>query len=321
MSTILERARRTIALECQALQTLQQKIGAEFEQAVELMQQCRSKVVVCGIGKSGHIGQKMAATFASTGTPSFFLHAAEACHGDLGMVSSDDLMLLISYSGNAQELAQLYNSIEKIGCKTIAITGNDSSQLAQFCDVTLNIHVEKEACPLELAPTTSSTVTLALGDALAMSLLEINKFSRNEFAKFHPQGNLGKQLLLKVKQLMKTGKAIPKITQNHTVADAILEMSTKSLGMTSIVNDLDQLCGIFTDGDLRRAMAESNFLTTRITNYMTLKPITIDAEELAINALRIMDTHKIQHLVVVNSEKHIAGLVHIYDITQQGLQL
>ena len=320
MNKAIKIAKQTLALESAAIEHLSANLDESFDTAVQIMHNCRGKVVICGVGKSGHIAKKIAATMASTGTAAFFLHAAEASHGDLGMLQKTDVLILISYSGTAKEIVEIFASIKKIGCVTIAISGNPQSDIARFCDVFLNIAVEKEACPLELAPTCSSTVTLALGDALAMALMQQKQFSSKDFATYHPKGALGKKLLLTVADIMTAKNKLPIVTENCTIQAAILEMSNKCFGMTTVINNDNKLCGIFTDGDLRRALNNKDFLQEKISYCMTKNPVTINKDTLAIDALTIMDTKKIQHLVVTNNS-NIEGLVQIYDITKNGIEL
>jgi arabinose-5-phosphate isomerase len=272
------------------------------------------------MGKSGHIGNKIAATLASTGTPSFFIHPAEASHGDMGMVTAQDVVIAISNSGETNEILTLLPVIKHLQTPLITLTGNPLSTLARNATINIDVSVPKEACPLGLAPTSSTTATLVIGDALAISLLEGRGFTAENFALFHPGGNLGKRLLLKINDLMRTGTQIPSVGENSSIREALVEMTQKSLGMTSVLNQENKLVGIYTDGDLRRTLNKNlNINETSIQEVMTISCKTISPDLLAIEALHIMETHKITSLLVVNHEKDLVGIAHLHDLLNAGL--
>ena len=308
-------ARNVLETEASAIAALATRIGAPFIAAVELMRNCRGRVVVSGIGKSGHVARKLAATLASTGTPAFFVHPAEAGHGDLGMIAADDVVVMLSNSGETDELVLLTPHLKRQGAKLIALTGNEHSSLAQSADVHLDAAVDAEACPLGLAPTASTTAALALGDALALALLDARGFSVEDFARSHPGGALGRKLLTRVADVMRTGAAVPRVDRSATLADAIVEMSGKGMGMT-IVTDGDVVCGIFTDGDLRRCLGHGASVMERgVADVMTRTPRTIEASRLAADCVVLMETPpKVTQLVVVDDAKRLAGAVHVHDL-------
>lgn len=317
----LQLARTTLAIEAEAIQTLNQRLCNEsdpsFTQAVDVLLNCRGRVVVSGIGKSGHIARKIAATFASTGTPAFFVHAAEAAHGDLGMVTAEDVFVAISYSGEAGELLAVVPLIKRMGAHLIAITGNPESQLAQLADVHLNAQVVKEACPLNLAPTASTTVTLALGDALAVAVLDASGFREEDFARSHPGGALGRRLLTLVQEVMRTGDQIPVVTSDCSLGSALFEITKKGMAMTSVVDADNQLIGIFTDGDLRRLIEHGqDFTQIKIADVMHRNPRTISPDHLAVEAVKIMETHRINQLLVADRAGKLVGAIHIHDLTR-----
>lgn len=319
-SVDIQNAKRVIRMESEAVAALEKNINAAFQNAVDLMYRCKGRVVVTGMGKSGIIARKMVATMNSTGTPSIFLHPSDALHGDLGMVRSDDVVICISKSGDTQEVRQLMPMFKRIGVPTISMVGNMNSHLALQSDVVLDISVKEEACPHNLAPTTSTTATLAMGDALAVTLLEKKNFTADDFALFHPGGNLGKRLLLKIEEFAVTGIQIPKIGMNTSLKDAILEMTTKRLGATSVVDDRGQLTGIITDGDLRRLLHK----TTDVANLtaeqvMTKNPKTIRKGTLASVALQEMEQFSITQLIIVDEERKPFGIVHLHDLVRAGL--
>ncbi len=319
MIDFLSIAKRTFDMEIQSLQTLSGYLDKQFEQACHLILPVTGRVVVTGMGKSGHIGNKIAATLASTGTPSFFVHPGEASHGDMGMITGDDIVIALSNSGEASEVTTLIPLIKRLGAKLIGMTGNPESTLAQASDVHLFCGVETEACPLNLAPTSSTTAALVMGDALAIALLEARGFSAEDFAFSHPGGSLGRKLLLKVEDIMHTGEQIPIVTPEQSVSNALMEMTRKSLGVVSIAKD-NELLGVFTDGDLRRAIDQNvEFKTTAIQDIMHRQPHTIAANQLAAQALYEMEERKITSLVVVDTQNQICGLVHMHDILRAGV--
>ena len=284
-------------------------LDGSFARAIELILECKGRLILSGIGKSGHIASKLAATFASTGTPSYFVHAAEAAHGDLGMITQDDVVIGISYSGESSELVTIIPTIKREGAKLIAMTGNPSSSLGRYSDVVINCHVEREACPLNLAPSNSTTVTLALGDAMAIACLVERNFSRNDFAKSHPGGSLGRRLLVHVEDIMHTGTELPKVLPNTPLLDAIREISHKALGMTAIVDEQDNVLGILTEGDLRRLIESiGDIRTLQICEVMTKTPKTIGARELAATAVKLLSDYRCNQLLVVEGSKLIGAL-------------
>jgi arabinose-5-phosphate isomerase len=313
---MLARGRRVLQLEAEGITALVPRLGEAFVRACDTLLRCRGRVIVSGIGKSGHIARKIAATFASTGTPAFFVHPAEASHGDLGMVTRDDVFLSLSNSGNTEELMAIVPLIKRMGAALILMTGNVESPLAQLADIHLDARVEQEACPLNLAPTTSTTAALALGDALAVALLEARGFSEADFARSHPGGMLGRRLLTRVSDVMRDGAAIPRIAENASLTQALLEITRKRMGMTLVVSatDPDQLLGIFTDGDLRRLLERSTELgSIQIDSVMTRAPRTLRSDALAVEALRCMDERQITQLAVVNDDR-VVGALHLHDL-------
>lgn len=316
----LDSASRVIDIESRAITHLKNLIDANFEQACELMFHCRGKVVVSGMGKSGHVGNKIAATLASTGTPAFFMHPGEANHGDLGMLDFDDVLVMISNSGETSELLNLFPVIKRLGVKTIAITNNPQSTLAKYADITLSLGVTEEACSLGLAPTTSTTATLVLGDALAVALLDARGFTSDDFALSHPGGSLGRKLLLKVSDIMLTKDDLPLVAENASISEALLEISQKGLGMTGITDDAGRLVGIFTDGDLRRILdAKISIHDTSVAQVMTQGGKTITAEELAVNALNTMENHRISALFVVDENRVPVGAFNMHILLKAGV--
>lgn len=315
-----ESARKVIEIEGHTILGLLDKIDANFERACELLFNCQGHIIVIGIGKSGHIGNKIAATLASTGSPAFFIHAAEANHGDLGMINSKDVVLAISHSGETDELISILPTLKLLNIPFILITGNLHSTLAQQASVTLHIAIKQEACPLGLAPTSSSTAVLVMGDAIAVSLLNRRDFTRDDFAKVHPKGQLGRRLLLKVADIMHTGSAIPKVISGTPLIQTLFEISQKRLGMAVIIDKNERLLGVFTDGDLRRAIDQGlNLQTTLVDQVMTSHCKTIHKDQLAAEALEKMEASKITTLIVVNEEKPL-GIIHIHDILSQGIK-
>lgn len=317
----LQFACETIQIEADALLALKARLAGDsaglLSKAVALLLACRGRVVVSGIGKSGHIARKIASTLASTGTPALFVHAAEASHGDLGMITTDDVLIAISYSGEAGELLAVVPIIKRMGATLIAITGNDASNLAQLADVHLNVKVDKEACPLNLAPTASTTATLALGDAVAMALLDARGFGAEDFARSHPGGALGRRLLTHVRDVMRTGAALPAVSQRATLTEALLEISRKGMAMTSVVDDNGHAIGVFTDGDLRRLIERKQDLSTLlIADVMHANPRALKPEQLAVEAVEMMETYRINQLLVVDDDNKLIGAVHIHDLTR-----
>lgn len=319
-TTFIETAKRTIELELQAVDALKDHINENFVTACKLILNAQGRIVVLGIGKSGHIGHKIAATLASTGTPAFFVHPAEASHGDMGMITNQDIILAISNSGSTSEIITLLPLIKRLGIKLISMTGNANSPLAQAADVNLDISVKEEACPLNLAPTSSTTATLVLGDALAISLLEARGFTAEDFAFSHPGGALGRRLLLKVSDVMHTGNELPKVSDTTLLKQVLFEMSRAGLGIALVTNSNNKLLGVFTDGDLRRVLdRENDIRTLTINEVMTTKSKTVKADMLAAEALKIMDDHKISVLPVVDSQHILIGVLHIHDLTRAGV--
>lgn len=319
-SALFDSAKRVIDIESGALTALRKHIDSAFISACHALLNCKGKVVVTGMGKSGHIGNKIAATFASTGTPSFFMHPAEANHGDLGMLGNDDVLVAISNSGESAEIINLLPVIKRLGIPIIAITNVTSSTLGQHSDIVLNIGVEQEACSLGLAPTTSTTVTLVLGDALAVSLLDARGFTSTDFALSHPGGSLGRKLLLRVADIMLTGTEVPKVKQTTPVSDALIEISKKGLGCTGVIDDNQQLVGIFTDGDLRRIIDQKiDMHQTRIENVMTRNFISVEVNDMAVDALNLMEEKKISSLMVLNDKKHVVGAFNMHMLLKAGV--
>lgn len=315
----LELARAALDIETDALRKLSARLGDDdsVARAVALMMACKGRVVVSGIGKSGHIGRKIAATLASTGTPSLFLHPAEAAHGDLGMVTPGDVMIAISYSGESSELAVVIPAVKRMGVPVIAMTGKPESRLAQASDVHLDVSVEKEACTLNLAPTASTTVTLALGDALAVALLELRGFQSEDFALSHPGGALGRRLLTRVSDVMRSGDAVPKVAPDTLLIDALLEISQKGMGMTAVVDAENRPVGVFTDGDLRRLIAKvQDFSKLVIRDVMHANPRRIHPEQLAVDAVAVMEEFRINQMLVTDADDKLVGALHIHDLTR-----
>ena len=317
----LQFASATLQIEADAILALKKRISEEtstqFVKAVSLLLNCNGRVVVSGIGKSGHIARKIASTLASTGTPALFVHAAEASHGDLGMITANDALIAISYSGEAGELLAIIPIIKRMGATLIAITGNDASSLAQFADVHLNVKVDMEACPLNLAPTASTTATLALGDALAMALLDARGFGEEDFARSHPGGALGRRLLTHVRDVMRTGEAIPTVAADATLYSALLEISKKGLAMTAVVDADGRAIGVFTDGDLRRLIEnKQDFATLLIADVMHANPRSVQPDQLAVEAVDMMEEFRINQLLVTDADGMLVGALHIHDLTR-----
>ena len=316
-------AKAVLQLESASVTKLIDRLGDNFNAACNLVLGCEGRVIVVGIGKSGHIGNKIAATFASTGTPAFFVHPSEASHGDLGMITPKDLVIAISNSGNTPEILTILPIIKRMGVKLISLTGNNTSGIATQADINLDISVEKEACPLNLAPTASTTTTLAMGDALAISVLEARNFNEQDFARSHPGGALGKRLLLYVEDIMHKGSDVPMVKDNAFLDDALLEMSQKGLGMTGVVNDNGALCGIFTDGDLRRTLSKHtntnalNRLT--ISELMHTEPLTVKPGILAAELISLMQQKSINGVFVVDDANQAIGAINMHDLLRAGV--
>lgn len=315
-----ELALAVIQVESQAVTSLAGQVNENFVEACKLMFDCKGRVVVIGMGKSGHIAGKIAATLASTGTPAFFVHPGEASHGDLGMITSHDVVLALSNSGETDEIIKILPIIKRLNVPLIAMTGNPKSTLADFASTHINVSVEQEACPLGLAPTSSTTAALVMGDALAVSLLEARGFTRDDFALSHPGGTLGKRLLLRVEDIMHVGNEMPLVHKTAFISDALLEMTEKKLGMTAIVEEGNKLIGIFTDGDLRRMLAKSpDIHKTLIVDVMTPNCAVIKADALAAEAMQIMEQKKINALIVVDNQHHAIGALNMHDLIRAGI--
>ncbi len=315
-----ELALAVIQVEAQAVAHLASRIDANFVAACKLLFACKGRIVVTGVGKSGHIGGKIAATLASTGTPAFFVHSGEASHGDLGMITAQDVILALSNSGETTEILAILPLIKRLDISLIALTGNSESTLAKFATIHLDVSVKQEACPLGLAPTSSTTAALVMGDALAVSLLEARGFTRDDFAFSHPGGQLGRRLLLRVSDIMHTDSAIPKVSKNTSVSGAILEMTTKKLGMTAVINSENELLGVFTDGDLRRLLGNNLSLPNcEIHEVMTKNSKVIHADCLAAEAMQIMQQQKISALCVVDDQQKVCGALNMHDLIRAGI--
>jgi len=311
----LERARQVLEIEAQEILSLANRLDDHFVNAVQLILHCDGRVVVSGMGKSGHIGRKLASTFASTGTPSFFMHPAEASHGDLGMITSNDVVIFLSNSGKSDELLSILPVIKRIGAKIISITGNTDSELARESEIHLSAHVSQEACPLGLSPTASSTASLALGDALAICVLDQRAFTAEDFARSHPGGSLGKRQVVRVKDIMREVDKAPSIKEDALLSDAILEISLKGLGFTAIVNAQSEPIGIFTDGDLRRQLSKKvDYEKQPIKEIMNKNPKTIFNDQIIIDAINLMDLNKINGILVVNRENKLVGAFNMHDL-------
>jgi arabinose-5-phosphate isomerase len=314
-ASALQLAREVIAIEAQAVAQLAERIDANFLRAVNLLLACRGRVVVGGVGKSGHIGRKVAATLASTGTPALFVHAAEAAHGDLGMVTGQDVFIAMSYSGETSELLTVVPFIKREGTPLVAMTGNAQSTLARHADVHLDVHVAKEACPLNLAPTSSTTAMLAMGDALAIACLDARGFGPEDFARSHPGGALGRRLLLRVADVMRTGARIPAVPATASVMQAVHEISEKQMSMTAVLADDGTLAGIFTDGDLRRLLEQAGDIRSlALAEVFNRTPLTIGPEALAAEAAQLLDARHRNQLLVVDAERRLVGALHVQDL-------
>ncbi len=316
---LIELGRQALTVEIDGLRAQLPRLGSDFARACRICLNCRGRIVVTGMGKSGHVGGKIAATLASTGTPAFFVHPGEASHGDIGMITRDDAVLALSNSGETSEILTILPVIKRLGVPLIAFTGNSESALARIATVHLDIRVPAEACPLNLAPTASTTAALAMGDALAVALLKARGFTEEDFARSHPAGALGRRLLY-VKDVMRTGAHIPTVRAATTLAEGLLEVTSKGLGMTAVVDDSMQVLGVFTDGDLRRALDRSADLhTTRMDQVMTLGPKSVRPATLAAEAVHLMETHRITSLIVLDDDLKIVGALNVHDLLRAGI--
>lgn len=319
-AALLATGRRVLEVERDALSGLLPRVNGDFARACALMLACHGRVVVTGMGKSGHIGSKIAATLASTGTPAFFVHPGEASHGDLGMITRQDVVIAISNSGETAEILTILPLIKRMGAPLIAMTGKPGSTLAKSAEVHLDVTVEQEACPHNLAPTASTTATLAMGDALAVALLEARGFTQEDFARSHPGGALGRRLLLKISDLMHSGERVPRVSPEASLSEALLEMTRKGLGMTAIVDAQDHALGIFTDGDLRRVIDSGvDVRKVKIAEVMTRGGKSVAAGQLAVDAVNLMDRHKITVLMVLDAQRKVEGVIHMHDLLRAGV--
>lgn len=320
ISRSLSLARSVLHIEAEAVQALADRLDEQFHRAVQLIMACKGRVVVTGMGKSGHIAGKIAATLASTGTPAFFVHPGEASHGDLGMIAHDDVVIALSNSGESAEIKAILPLIKRRGAKLVGMSGNPSSTLGRESDVHLNAAVDKEACPLNLAPTASTTAALALGDALAVTLLDMRGFTPEDFARTHPGGSLGRRLLVHVRDIMHTSDALPIVNHSASLKEALLEMTRKGLGMTAIVDESGHVAGIFTDGDLRRALEKSiDIHIARIADLMGRNPKTIGPDQLAVEAVEKMQSLKVNGLLVINTDGKLVGALNMHDLLKAGV--
>ncbi len=320
----IETGRRVLDIEARAIDSLRTRLSQNFSDAISLLYSCKGRVVVTGMGKSGLIGKKMAATLASTGTPAFFLHPAEGIHGDIGMIMQEDTILAISNSGETDEIIALLPVFKKMNLRMICLTGKPDSTLAENCDVVLDVSVKEEACPMNLVPTASTTAALAMGDALAIALLEKREFREEDFALFHPGGALGRRLLLHVEDIMHTGNEIPVVYKHSPMKDVFFEMTSKKLGVTTVLDDKNRLFGIITDGDLRRLLERetgqgSDIFQLTAAEAATVNPKVIHRGALAVSAVQIMETHSITSLVIVNDDNSVAGIIHLHDLLKKGI--
>ena len=311
---IIKLAQKVLNIESQEILMASKNISSGFSDAVNEILNCKGRIVLSGMGKSGHIARKIASTFASTGTPAFFMHPGEASHGDLGMITKDDIVIFFSNSGKSHELISIFSTIKRIGAKIIGISGNSSSELANESDIHISAEVSKEACPLGLAPTASTSVSLALGDALAICVLDLREFTAKDFANSHPGGSLGRNKFIKVKDIMRIGQKIPSINVKSSLEDAIKEITNKKLGFTSIVNNEDRLVGILTDGDLRRAILNKKNINSSIEDCMTKTPITLNGSEMAIEAVNIMEKFKVNCFLITDNDEKVIGTLNLNDL-------
>ena len=312
---LIARAQEVLRIEADAVVALIDRVGADFARACQLILACRGRVVVSGMGKSGHVARKLAATLASTGTPAFFVHPAEASHGDLGMVTRDDVFIALSNSGRTDELLAILTPVKRQGARLISMTGDPDSPLARQSDAHLDARVDKEACPLNLAPTASTTAALALGDALAVALLDARGFGADDFARSHPGGSLGRRLLTLVADVMRTGDAVPAVPAGATLSEAILEVTRKRMGMTTVLAPDGTLAGVFTDGDLRRLLERTTDLgSLTVDAVMSRTPTTVAAADLAVEAVRRMEERRISQLPVIDDQRRVVGALHLHDL-------
>jgi len=319
-SSLVDLGRQALTVEIDGLRAQLPRLGWEFARACRICLTCRGRIAVTGMGKSGHIGGKIAATLSSTGTPAFFMHPGEASHGDIGMITREDAVLALSNSGETDEILTLVPAIKRLGVPLIVFTGNSTSTLARVATVHLDIGVPAEACPLNLAPTASTTAALAVGDALAVALLKARGFTEEDFARSHPSGALGRRLLLHVKDVMRTGAEVPKVAPDAPLAEGLLEVTRKGLGMTAVVDDRNRVLGVFTDGDLRRALDRAVDLRgTRMDQVMTRQAKTVRANTLAAEAVLLMETHRITSLVVVDPDDVLVGALNVHDLLRAGV--
>jgi arabinose-5-phosphate isomerase len=318
---ILNEARRVLKMEAEALLALEGRLNDDFKRAIDILNNSKGRIIVSGMGKSGLVGKKIAATLASTGTPAFSMHPAEASHGDLGMVTGDDIVLAVSNSGETEELVGLIPYLKRFNVTLISMTGNPKSTLAKASDVNIDISVAEEACPMGIVPTASTTAALAMGDALAVTLLILKGFKEEDFAAIHPKGNLGKKLLVRVSDLMHTGESLPKVVSGTPMTDAVIEMSSKRLGVTTVVDDKGTLLGVITDGDLRRGFQKwgQKLFELKAGDVMTSGTKTVNAGELAAKALSVMEAHSITALVVKDEDGRPEGIIHLHDILREGI--
>jgi len=317
---LVDVARQALGIEIEGLQAQLPRLGAEFARACRICLDCRGRIVVTGMGKSGHIAGKIAATLASTGTPAFFVHPAEASHGDIGMITRDDAVLALSNSGETDEILTIIPVIKRLGVPLVALTGNPNSTLARVSTVHLDIGVPAEACPLNLAPTASTTAALGVGDALAVALLKALGFTEQDFARSHPAGVLGRRLLLHVKDVMRTGSNVPKVFADTPLSEGLMEVTRKGLGMTAVVDSDDRVIGIFTDGDLRRALyASADLRTTPMHELMTRRAKTVQATMLAAEAVHLMEQYRITSLLVVDADDRVVGALNVHDLMRAGV--
>ena len=319
-ASLVELGRQALGIEIEGLRAQLPRLGGEFARACRICLMCRGRIVVMGMGKSGHIGGKIAATLASTGTPAFFVHAGEASHGDIGMITREDVLLALSNSGETEEILKIVPVIKRLGVPLIALTGNAGSTLAHSSSVHLDIGVPAEACPLNLAPTASTTAALAVGDAIAVTLLKARGFTEEDFARSHPAGTLGRRLLLHVSDVMRIGAQVPKVAPDTPLADGLMEVTRKGLGMTGIVDQADRVLGVFTDGDLRRALDRAADLRrTRMDEVMTRQAKTVHADTLAAEAVLLMETHRITSLLVLDADDKLVGALNVHDLLRAGV--
>jgi arabinose-5-phosphate isomerase len=316
----VKKAREVLKIEAQAIKDLSRRLNADFMKTIDIIARCKGRVIVTGMGKTGIIGRKIAATLSSTGTPSIFMHSAEAIHGDLGQVTPLDVVIVISYSGETEETKRLIPILKKVGANMIAVTGNKKAELAKHADVTLDVSVKKEGCPLDLAPMASTTVTLALGDAIAACLIVRKNFRKEDFAFFHPGGALGRKLLLKVEDIMRTGSALAKVKEDTSIKNVLLAITRARCGSACVVGPRDVFIGLFTDGDLRRHIElDPGLLNKKVKEVMTKRPTTIVKDKLAVEALKLLQDKKIDEIPVVDAKNKLVGLLDIQDLLKAGL--